>query len=116
MSTDAAASLFATFGRQLTPVVFALAPALLAYLIYAGCRKFGVPQFRWVSLVPLAVGVFLGITALNLLNDPLYTSLTMFGTTLRIAFIAVLVVPVVTTIALFVLDRFVTGGRVQGDL
>lgn len=101
---ETAQNLFQIFDRM-TPMVYALVPSLLAVILFVVGKKTGKSGLKWAAFVPLAIGIILGIMGMGLLNDPLYTQLNLLGGRSEVLYRAIPIVPVVTAIALIVVDR-----------
>jgi hypothetical protein len=104
---ETADTLFKIFDRM-TPMVYALVPALLAVIIFFGAKRMKKPNLKWLAFIPLAIGVILGIMGMGLLNDPLYNQMNLIGTRSELIYKAIPIIPVVVGIALVVINKLGT--------
>ncbi len=97
-------SLFGAFGKA-TPLVWALLPSIVGYVLYAVFKRSDKPERRTFAYIPLGVGLIMGIMAELQARDTLYMRVAGFGPTTRLIFHGILVIPIAVALAIFLIDR-----------
>ena len=96
-------SFLQVFGRA-TPAIWCVLPSILGVALYLLLKRGKNPAARLVSSVPLLVGVVLGVMSWAKVNDFAYLDYNQLGPTSVLLMRATLILPILTAIALFVMD------------
>lgn len=86
-------------------IVWSFLPALLGVGLYFLLIKMDKVRFRFLSFIPLVLGLLLGIFAVMQLRDPLYVDYYWITSRSRLLYWGILVMPILTAAGLLIYDR-----------